>query len=110
MKPIEVRKGLVTEILNTSVDYSLVGSIQKALDTLRLQEQTYSVDYSNIRLDMVPQDYEDGYTLVLVGDRPATNKEVQAWNEEQDRRNGQKEQRERQQFEILKAKYEKENK
>lgn len=77
---LEVKNGLVTEIL--SEDPNLEGTISEIEVRLHELEHRYSVTHSNICIDSLPRDYEDGDHYVVIGSRPATTDEKLIWEAE----------------------------
>jgi len=101
-KPLEVKNGKVTEIVNSSPD--LVGLLEKVISKLQ-KEFTHYPKYTNLKLESVPQDYEDGYHTVLMGTREATDEEKKAWEDHQAGEDKQRKEWDLQQLEYLKKKY-----
>lgn len=76
----KVENGVVTERVNNYMDSPLEGTIDEVIAALLEEKKIYSTTHTNLRVDRVSNDdpYEDGYKFVLLGDRPATPKEIAA--------------------------------
>lgn len=97
---------MVTERVNDYMDSPLEGTISEIIEALKLEEQRYSVTHTNLRVDKVAEDYEDGYKFVLLGDRPATPEEIAIQAKEDAEAREQRKKWDLAQLELLKAKYE----
>ena len=99
----KVKNGMVTERLDSSFDAE--GAISEVIERLKLEEQHHSVDYSNLRLSMESRDWEDGESLSLLGDRPATPEEIAAQSKEDAQDAAQRKEWDLKQLETLQKKY-----
>src|ERR1035437_9247762 len=75
---VKVVNGMVTERVNDYMDSPLEGTIDEVIAALLEEKKIYSPTRTNLRIDKVPEDYEEGYKFVLLGDRPATPAEIVA--------------------------------
>ena len=101
----QVKNGLVTEEVSGWSGCNLEGMLGEVVERLKTEQQRYAVDYANLRLESVPKDYDDGYHIVLVGDRPATPTEIAAQLKRDNVQAAQRGEYRRQQYEQLKKEF-----
>lgn len=101
----EVKDGKITEVLDSYLDGSLTSSLDRAIRSLTDLRVRHAAKYTNLRINDSPNEYDEGSHLELHGDRPATIKEQQLWDQELAQRKKRQDKWDREQFEVLKAKF-----
>lgn len=100
---------MVTEVLQAGLDWQLEGSLDKAVACIQ-ELQRYNLDkgtvtHTNLRLEVLARDYEEGNHLCLVGDRQATPEEIATQEEEDNKQRARQKEWDLKQLEALKKKY-----
>src|ERR1035437_9174200 len=102
---VKVVNGMVTERVNDYMDSPLEGTIDEVIAALLEEKKIYSSTHTNLRIDRVPEDYEEGYKFVLLGDRPATPEEIASQVKEDTEAAEQRKKWDLQQLKALQDKY-----
>lgn len=98
------KKGIVTEIVDSSL--SLHGSLVEVIAFLQKELEELGTKHTNLQLYQ-DSGYDGGFEWVILGDRPATQVELMAQDIEEAQTLAYNEVYQRQQYEVLKAKFEK---
>ena len=96
--------GLTIEVLDGSLD--LTGTTDEVVKMLQ-EKTTYheGKGFRNIKLDSVPRQWEEGYEIVMTGERDSTDEEKAAHAKKVADDKAQQEKWARQQYENLKARF-----
>lgn len=81
-------------------------TLDEAIQSLTDYKETYGTAYTNLRVEDTRRDYEDGYELSLMGDRPETERERELREKWEQQRAFDQAQWRRKQYEALKKEFE----
>lgn len=94
------KEDLVRVIIEEDLGLSWA-TLAKAIENLQNLRDKYEGLFSNLRIDSEPNKYEEGYHLVLVGERPKTDDEKRREKE----REAQNKEWRKEQYEKLKKEF-----